>query len=140
MPTTSGTFASASAISESARCVVSSGVPVGQVHDDLELVLVVEGQHLDDHDAERTRAIAASEQDGDHPEEERAGTAAGLAHERRHGAPVEGGEPAPLPLAVPELLGRTLRKRRRVAQGETVNAMKSEKSIAADAPIGIGSM
>ena len=43
--------------------------PFGHVHDDLEFALVVEGEHLDDHQPEVDEAHRHEQQHGDQPEE-----------------------------------------------------------------------
>ena len=62
-------------------------------------------------------------------------------HERRHRAAVEPRERPRLRLAVPPWAAAgACRKSSRAAQGDTANATASEKSIAAEAPTGIGRM
>ena len=114
---------------------------LGKVDDDLELVLVVEGQHLDDHDAERHERHGRSEESPDGSKEEDPRPTTTLRHERRHSPPVKRAELAPPGLAVLELVRRnapeeTARRPRRDAKRDH----QGERASPPRLPTGIGRM
>ena len=71
---------------------------LGKIDHHLELVLVVEGEHLDAHQAERHERKSDQQKPHDPREENEPGPAASLRDERRHRAAVEARERPPLRL------------------------------------------
>jgi hypothetical protein len=146
----------AAAISRAMRAFLLKGGALGEVEDDLELRLVVEGQHLDLHGADADEAHRADGGSGDHEQENPAQAAVG--EQRAHHALVNAGEGVfgnrfVGGLGVRRRAGHRQRPRvggvlfrvvtaqhAQAAHGVTANATSSEKSIAALEPIGIGRM
>jgi len=118
------------------------GGALGSVEDDLELRLVVEGEHLDRDGAEEDEGDGREEQADDAGEERP--TPAGAVEQRLHDAVVEPGEPIGRRVVViVGVAGEEAARRRSTrmaAHGVTVKAITMEKSIAAVEPIGIGRM
>ena len=111
---------------------------LGHVEDDLQLALVVVGQHLDPHPPGGNEGHRSQEEQADHAQERPAPdrTADQPGHEPAVGAggTVLGTFPRRWPSPAAQ------RSRRAAAQGVTTKATRSEKTIAAEAPTGIGRM